>query len=61
MGEYVHILEQLLGLRVIDCLDVVIVHEVLLLSNMMVVLEAVLVEGVLGLLSRDVGDVDWLS
>lgn len=53
-----HVLEQLLSLRVIHGLDVVVIKKVLLLRHVVVVLEPVPVQGVLVLVSRDVGDVD---
>lgn len=57
-GCYLHVLEKLFRLGVVDGLDVLIVDEIFLLRHVGVDLEALLVEGILGLVASDIGDLD---
>lgn len=56
--ENSRVLEQLLGLGVVLGLDLGVVDKVLFLAGVVVELEAVAVERVVGLVARDVGDGD---
>lgn len=53
-----HILEQLLRLRVINLLDLLVVREGLLLALVPMNLEPMLVKGILVFMARDIGDGD---
>ena len=60
-SQYLRILEKLLNFGIILCLDLLIVDKIFLLAFMLHVLEAVAIDGVFILVSRDIVYGDALS